>query len=227
MSGFNSLLSPLPPIVYFVPKMEKPLHRLWENEADSPSQGSVSVLTRFRHTAVKWLVLSYLVTLAAQIGTTPLIAYHFFRAYPLGLIVGPVCCRDLSRLSLRSAWYRSVSVLSICRLRHSLHFFNHAIISVFLELIGIFGQTWGIVKLTPPTFGVFCLYIAFFLGIAQCRSVYRHRRIASLIGLAVLAIWVWEYCAPRKGQIAGSGHARRWTRRRGFRSLSRQSNAVG
>ena len=69
--------------------MEKPLRRLWENENDSPSQGSISVLTRFRNATVKWLILSYLVTLAAQIGTTPLIAYHFFRAYPLGFIVGP------------------------------------------------------------------------------------------------------------------------------------------
>ena len=69
--------------------MEKPLRRLWENEDGSPSEGSVSVLTRFRHRVVKWLVLSYLVTLAAQIGTTPLIAYYFFRTYPFGFIVGP------------------------------------------------------------------------------------------------------------------------------------------
>ena len=198
--GFQLSFVAVAAIVYFVPKMEKPLHRLWANEADSPSQGSVSVLTRFRHTAVKWLVLSYLVTLAAQIGTTPLIAYHFFRAYPLGLIVGPFAVGLVSLIV-------AVGMVSVCvgfiylPLAALLAFFNHAIISVFLELIGIFGQTWGIVKLTPPTFGVFCLYIAFFLGIAQCRFVYRHRRIASLIGLAVLAIWVWDTARHEKGKL--------------------------
>ncbi len=198
--GFQLSFIAVAAIVYFVPKMEKPLRRLWENEDGSPSEGSVSVLTRFRHRVVKWLVLSYLVTLAAQIGTTPLIGYHFFRAYPLGLIVGPFAVGLVSLIV-------AVGMASVCvgfiwlPLTALLALFNHAIISVFLGLIGIFGQTWGIVKLTPPTVGVFVLYIAFFLGIAHWRYVYRHWRIASLIGLSVLAICVWDTAFHEKGRL--------------------------
>lgn len=198
--GFQLSFVAVAAIVYFVPKMEQPLRRLWENEADSSSQGGVPVLTRFKNKSVKWLVLSYLVTLAAQIGTTPLIAYHFFRTYPLGLIVGPFAVGLVSLIV-------AVGMASVCvgfiylPFASLLTVFNRAIISVFLGLIGIFGQTWGIVKLTPPTFSVFVLYIAFFLGIVQWRSVYKYWRIASLIGLSVLAIYVWDTAFHERGKL--------------------------
>ena len=198
--GFQLSFLAVTAIVYFVPKMENPLRQLWENEDGSPSEGSVSVLTRFKNTVVKWLGLSYLVTLAAQIGTTPLIAYHFFRAYPLGFIVGPFAVGLVSLIV-------AVGMASVCvgfislPLAGLLALFNHAIISVFLGLIGIFGQTWGIVKLTPPTLGVFVLYIACFLGIAHWRYVYRHWKIASLIGWSVLAIYIWDTAFHEKGRL--------------------------
>ena len=198
--GFQLSFVAVASIVYFVPKMEKPLRRLWENADDSPSQGSISVLTRFRNATVKWLILSYLVTLAAQIGTTPLIAYHFFRAYPLGFIVGPFAVGLVSLIV-------AVGMASICvgfiwlPLAKLLALLNHAIISIFLWLIGIFGQTWGIVKLTPPTFGLFVLYIAFFFGITHWRYVYRHWRVASLIGLSIVAIWIWDAAFHEKGRL--------------------------
>ena len=198
--GFQLSFVAVASIVYFVPKMEKPLRRLWENENDSPSQDSISILTRFRNATVKWLVLSYLVTLAAQIGTTPLIAYHFFRAYPLGFIVGPFAVGLVSLIV-------AVGMASICvgfiwlPLAKLLALLNHAIISIFLWLIGIFGQTWGIVKLTPPTFGLFVLYIAFFFGITHWRYVYRHWRVASLIGLSIVAIWIWDAAFHEKGRL--------------------------
>ena len=198
--GFQLSFVAVASIVYFVPKMEKPLRRLWENADDSPSQDSISVLTRFRNATVKWLILSYLVTLAAQIGTTPLIAYHFFRAYPLGFIVGPFAVGLVSLIV-------AVGMASICvgfiwlPLAKLLALLNHAIISIFLWLIGIFGQTWGIVKLTPPTFGLFVLYIAFFFGITHWRYVYRHWRVASLIGLSIVAIWIWDAAFHEKGRL--------------------------
>ena len=39
--------------------------------------------------ATRWLVVAFGVTLSAQVGTFLIIAQHFCRAYPLGLIVGP------------------------------------------------------------------------------------------------------------------------------------------
>ena len=198
--GFQLSFIAVTSIVYFVPKMEAPLRLFWENEAASSSQDSVSVLTRVRNAAVKWLVLSYLVTLAAQIGTTPLIAYHFFRTYPLGLIVGPFAVGLVSLIV-------AVGMASVCigfiylPLAELIALFNHAIISIFLGLIGIFGQTWGVVKLAPPTLGGFVLYIACFLGIVQWRSAYRHWKLASLIGLSVLALWVWDTAFHEKGRL--------------------------
>ena len=70
--GFQLSFVAVASIVYFVPKMENPLRRLWTGAEDPPSDSEGSVLTRFRNTTIKWLVLSYLVTLAAQIGNGPL-----------------------------------------------------------------------------------------------------------------------------------------------------------
>lgn len=198
--GFQLSFVAVMSIVYFVPKMEEPLRRLWENGADSSSQSDTPVLTRVKNAAVKWLVLSYLVTFAAQIGTTLLIAYHFFRAYPLGFIVGPfavglvtlIVAAGIVSVCVGFIWLSFAKVIAL---------FNHAIISVFLALIGLFGQTWGVVKLAPPTFGLCVLYIGLFLGIAQWRYVYEQWRVASLIGLTVIALWVWDTAFHEKGRL--------------------------
>ena len=198
--GFQLSFVAVAAIVYFVPKMERPLRWLWEGTDSSSSDADIPILTKFRNTAVKWLVLSYLVTLAAQIGTGPLIAYYFFRAYPLGIIVGPFAVGLVSLIV-------AVGMLSVCvgfiwlPLAKLLALLNHAIISVFLALIGIFGQAWGIVKLTPPSFGIFVLYIAVCLGIAHWRFAYRQFRVASLIGLLVIAIWVWDTAFHERGRL--------------------------
>ena len=195
--GFQLSFVAVASIVYFVPKMEMPLRRLWQGEVDSSSH---TILTRFRNASVKWLVLSYLVTLAAQIGTTPLIAYYFFRTYPLGILAGPFAVGLVSLIV-------AAGMVSVCigfiwlPFAKLLALLNHAIISIFLALIGMFGQTWGVVKLTPPTFGVFVFYIACFLGLAHWRYVYKQWKFASLIGLSVIAIWVWDVAFHEKGRL--------------------------
>ena len=191
--GFQLSFVAVTSIVYFVPKMEKPLRRLWESTEDS-------VPTQFRNTTIKWVILSYLVTFAAQIGTGPLIAYHFFRAYPLGIIVGPFAVGLVSLIV-------AVGIVSVCAgfiwlpFAKLLGVLNHAMISIFLTLIGVFGQIWGVVKPTPPTLGLFIFYIAVCLGITHWRGVYRQWRVASLIGLSVVTIWVWDTAFHEKGRL--------------------------
>ena len=198
--GFQLSFVAVASIVYFVPKMERPLRRLWEDTEGSPSGSESSVLMRIRNAAIKWLVLSYLVTLAAQIGTSPLIAYHFYRAYPLGVIVGPFAVGLVSLIV-------AVGMASVCigfiwlPLAQLLGLLNHAIISIFLTLISMFGQAWGVVKLTPPTVGLFVLYIAICLGITHWQFIYRQWRVASLVGLSVVAIWVWDAAFHEKGKL--------------------------
>ena len=198
--GFQLSFVAVAAIVYFVPKMEKPLRRFWEPADLLHSSPHLSIAIRFRITALKWLLLSYCVTFAAQIGTTPLITYYFFRSYPLGIVVGPFAVLLVSVIV-------TVGMMSVCigfiwlPLANLFGLLNHAIISLFLELIGMFGQAAGIVKLTPPTFGIFVLYIAICLGIVHWRFIYNQRKVASIIGLSVVAIWVWDMGFHERGRL--------------------------
>lgn len=193
--GFQLSFVAVVSIVYFVPKMERPLRKLWEQ----PESADVSTIVRFKNIAVKWLMLSYLVTLAAQIGTGPLIAYHFYRGYPFGIIVGPFAVGLVTLIV-------GVGMVSVCLgfiwlpLAKLLAMVNHAILFIFLEFIGIFGQKWGIMKLAP-TFGIIIVYIAIILGITHWRHAYEHWRTASLIALSALVVWVWDSALQEKGRL--------------------------
>ncbi len=194
-SSFTAVLS----IVYFAPKMEKMLQHPWQ-ETEQTSKVVLALLTKLRNTTLKWLILSYLVTFAAQIGTAPVIAYFFFRTYPLGIVVGPFAVGLVSIIV-------AIGIGSVCiglgwiPLAKLLAPFNHVVISIFLALIGSFAQASGVVKIAPPTFGDFVLYIAVCLGLAHWRQIRQHRRIASLIGLSVLAIWVWDAALHERGRL--------------------------
>jgi len=197
--GFQLSFVAVASIVYFVPKMEKPLCHLWGDTEES-SEEDLTRLTKFRRETVKWFILSYLVTFAAQIGTAPLIAYHFFRTYPLGVIVGPfavglvslIVAMGMGFVCIGFTWMPLAKFFSVL---------NHGIISIFLLLIGMFGQAWSVVKFTPPTFSGFVLYIAVCLGIAHWQWVRKQFRAASLIGLSVVAIWVWDAAFHERGRL--------------------------
>ena len=183
--GFQLSFAAVASIVYFVPKMEKPLQHLWADTDDSPEGIDTSILATFRNRTVKWLALSYLVTFAAQIGTAPLIAYYFFRTYPLGIVVGPfavglvslMVALGMGSVCIGFIWLPLVKPLALL---------NDTILSTFLTLIERFGQTWGVVKVTPPTFGGFVLYIAVCLGVAHWQWIRSRWKITSLIGLSVV-----------------------------------------
>ena len=197
--GFQLSFVAVTAIVYFVPKMERPFRRLWESTDDSLLSRGVN-LTNFQNATLKWLVRSYLVTIAAQIGTTPLIAYYFFRAYPLGIVVGPFAVGLV-------LFIVALGMVSVCvgmiwlPLANLFALLNNIIIFIFLGLIGAFGQAWAVMKLTPPTFGIFILYIGVCLGVAHWRFVYHRWRIASLIGLSVVAIWIWDAAFHERGRL--------------------------
>lgn len=194
--GFQLSFVAVAAIVYFVPKMEKSLRKLWNTR----ESGNRSLPIKFRNAAVKWLTLSYLVTFAAQLGTGPLIAFHFFRAYPLGIVAGPfavglvslIVALGIVSVGAGLIWLPFAKLFAVL---------NHAIISVFLSLIAIFGQAWGVMKLTPPTFGFLVAYAALCLGITHWRYVYKQWRMASLTALSVIAIWVWDSAFHEEGRL--------------------------
>ncbi|MCG9128926.1 ComEC/Rec2 family competence protein [Candidatus Poribacteria bacterium] len=194
--GFQLSFVAVAAIVFFVSKMEKPFRKFWETDESVKN-------TRFEkmgRSAVKWLVLSYLVTLAAQIGTSPLIAYHFYRTYPLGIIVGPFAVGLVSLIV-------GVGMASVCMgfiwlpLAKLVGIVNQIIMHIFLNLISLFGQDWGIVKIAPPTMGLILIYIVICVGITQWRYLYKQWRIASLIGLSILTIWVWDIGFNEEGRL--------------------------
>ncbi len=197
--GFQLSFVAVTAIVYFVPKMEKPFCRFWEVPDSSADDGSR--IRTFGRSALKWLILSYLVTLAALLGTTLIIAFHFFRAYPLGIIVGPFAVGFVSlilALGMASVGAGLVALLPLAKLFAGL---NHAIIYFFLKLLGLFGDASVVMKMKPPTFGTFVVYIAVCLGVTHWRFVYKNWRVATLIGLSVIAIWVWDSAFHEEGRL--------------------------
>ena len=194
--GFQLSFVAVIAIVYFVPKMQKPIQTLWE----IPESVEISTLAKYRKTALKWLVLSYLVTFAAQIGTAPLIAYHFYRAYPLGIIVGPFAV-GLVSLIVGVGMASVIGGFIFLPLAKILAVANHTIMFIFLKLIGVFGQEWGIMTIAPPTLGLVAVYIALIFGVTHWRFVYQQWKTASLIGLSVVAMWVWDSGFHEQGRL--------------------------
>lgn len=200
--GFQLSFVAVTAIVYFLPKMEEPFRKLWEPpespDADGPWFRNASA-TLVRH-VLKWLILSYLVTIAALLGTSLIIAFHFFRAYPLGIIVGPFAV-GLVSLILALGMASVVAGFFLLPLAKLFAGLNHAIIDFFLYLLGLFGQESGVMKMTPPTFGICVVYVAVCLGITHWRLVYKQWRIAILVGLSVVAIWVWDSAFHEEGRL--------------------------
>ena len=201
--GFQLSFVAVTAIVYFLPKMEEPFRKLWEPPESPDADGSWfrnANATLVRH-VLKWLILSYLVTIAALLGTTLIIAFHFFRAYPFGIIVGPFAVGLVSlilALGMASVVAGLVSLLPLAKLFAGL---NHVIIDFFLYLLRLFGNESGVMKMTPPTFGICVVYVAVCLGITHWRLVYKQWRIAILVGLSVVAIWVWDSAFHEEGRL--------------------------
>lgn len=200
--GFQLSFVAVTAIVYFLPKMEEPFRKLWEPPESPDADGSWfrnASATLVRH-VLKWLILSYLVTIAALLGTTLIIAFHFFRAYPLGIIVGPFAV-GLVSLILALGVASVVAGFFLLPLAKLFAGLNHAIIDFFLYLLGLFGNESGVMKMTPPTFGICVVYVAVCLGITHWRLVYKQWRIAILVGLSVVAIWVWDSAFHEEGRL--------------------------
>ncbi len=209
-------------IGFFVPKLQTPLHRFLEGTDSSNDDDSrIWNIRTWRH-VLKWLILSYLVTLAALLGTTPIIAFHFYRAYPWGILIGPLAVGLVSLilvLGIASVGVGLIS-LSLAKLFAGLNHviiiillkligllvklfavLNHLIIIILLKLIGPFGDASFVMKMTPPTFGIFVVYIAVCLGITHWQFVHKNWRVATLIGLSVVAIWVWDSAFHEEGRL--------------------------
>ena len=200
--GFQLSFAAVASILYFMPKWENFIGDIlpdWLGQPNAPE-----TISRFRFVlgkALKWLLVGFGVTLAAQLGTVLFIAGSFYRLYPLGIIAGPfvvVLATPIVSLALISVILGAIWL----PLAVPLVYANHVIIFVLLHVIEFFGsQAWSVVKTAPPTFGWIVLFFAGCLAIVYWRWVRQERKKAVLIGLTVVAIWVWDAAWQEDGKL--------------------------
>ncbi len=150
--------------------------------------------------AVWWLVMGFGVTLSAQVGTTLIIAWHFHRIYPMGLVVG-LFAVGLAAVLVNITLVSVLLGLIWLPLAMPFVYANHFILLIFLSLIKFFGQSWTVLKAPTPSFGFIILYIAGCLAVVHWVWVWIHRKKATVIGLIVLSIWIWDTAWRERGRL--------------------------
>ena len=200
--GFQLSFVAVASIVYLAPKWERFIARIIRlNRVDpmaDPDSRMVphSVWGR----AAWWVVMAFGVTLSAQVGTTLIIAWHFHRLYPIGLVAG------LFTVGL-AAFLVNITLVSVLLgliwlpLATPFVYANHFILWIFLRLIEFFGQSWTVLKTPTPSVGFIAIYIAGCFAVIHWVWVWMHRKKALVIGLTVLSIWVWDMAWRERGRL--------------------------
>ena len=140
------------------------------------------------------------VTLSAQVGTTLIIAWHFHRLYPIGLLSG------LFTVGL-AAFLVNITLVSVLLgliwlpLATPFVYANHFVLWIFLSLIEFFGQSWTTIKTPVPSFGFIAIYIAGCFAVIHWVWVWMHRKQAMVIGLMVLSVWIWDMAWRERGEL--------------------------
>ena len=147
-----------------------------------------------------WLAMGFGVTLSAQVGTTLIIAWHFYRVYPMGLVAG-LFTVGLAALLVNITLVSVLLGLIWLPLAIPFTYANHLILWIFLGLVEFFGQPWGVLKTPPPSFSFIVLYIACCLAVVHWVWVWMHRKQVMVIGLIVMAIWVWDAAWRERGKL--------------------------
>ncbi len=190
--GFQLTFAATGSIVYLLPKWNNFItHRLPILNSQTKNRTKI---------ALKWLMTLFGVTLSAQVGATLIIAWHFYRAYPIGLIASPIVVQ-LAALIVPVGLISII--LGMIWLPFAIPFVyaNHLFLFMLLGIIEFFAKLWSPIKMTRPSFGLIAVYIAGCLAVAHWRWAWERRRKAALIGLAVLAIWIWDMANRNRGNL--------------------------
>lgn len=201
--GFQLSFAAVACIVYLLPRWIDFIANIF---MDASTQAEHSVSQReeawgggWKRT-IRWLIVAFGVTLSAQVGTFLIIARHFCRAYPIGLIAGPFVVAlagpivGIASISvvIGMVWFPLATPFVSA---------NHFILFIFLKIVAFFGQPWAGVKMSPPSLGWISVYIAICLAILHWRWVWEHRDKALLVGTAVLAICIWDAALKEEGNL--------------------------
>ena len=201
--GFQLSFAAVACIVYLLPKWIAFITSLFTGgivQAEHSLSQLEEALGNGWKQAVRWLVVAFGVTLSAQVGTFLIIARHFCRTYPLGLIAGPFVV-GLAAPIVAIASISVVVGMMWLPLAAPFVYANHLVLFIFLNIVEFFGQPWAGVKMPPPSLGWISIYIAGCLAIVHWRRVWEHRDKALLFGAVVLAFWIWDAALREEGNL--------------------------
>ena len=200
--GFQLSFAAVASIVYLAPKWELFVARIFGlSRADSTvNPDSVMRPRSVWGRAGWWLAMGFGVTLSAQVGTTLIIAWHFHRIYPIGLVAG-LFTVGLAALLVNITLISVLLGLIWLPLAMPFAYANHLILWIFLGVIEFFGQSWTVLKTPTPSFGFIVVYIAGCFAVVHWVGVWMHRKKTIVIGLTVLAIWVWDAAWRERGKL--------------------------
>ena len=200
--GFQLSFAAVAAIVYLAPKWESFIARIAGLGRTDPTGDPDGAMRphSLRGRAAWWLVMGFGVTLSAQVGTTLIIAWHFYRIYPIGLVTG-LFTVGLAALLVNITLVSVLIGLIWLPLAIPFAYANHLILRIFLGLIEFFGQSWTVFKTSPPSFGFIVVYIAGCFAVVHWVWMWMHRKQAMVIGLMVLAIWVWDTAWHERGRL--------------------------
>ncbi len=200
--GFQLSFAAVASIVYLAPKWESFIARVVGLDRTDSTVDSDRV-PRPRSVwgrAAWWLVMGFGVTLSAQVGTTLIGAWHFHRVYPIGLLAG-LFTVGLAALLVNITLVSVLLGLIWLPLTIPFVYANHFILWIFLGLIEFFGQPWAALKTPTPSVGFILLYIAGCFAVVHWVWVWMHRKQVVVIGLAVLAIGIWDAAWRDRGRL--------------------------
>ena len=200
--GFQLSFAAVASIVYLAPKWEIFIGRICGLVRTDSAVDSDRVMhpQSLWGRAAWWLVMGFGVTLSAQAGTTLFGAWHFHRFYPIGLIAG-LFTVGLAALLVNITLVSVLLGLIWLPLAVPFAYANHLILWIFLGLVEFFGQSWTVLKTPTPSFGFIFLYIAGCFAVVHWVWVWMHRKQVIVIGLMVLAIWIWDGAWRERGEL--------------------------
>ena len=200
--GFQLSFAAVASIVYLAPKWEGFVARIVGLGRTDSAVDSDRVIRpqSLWGRAAWWLAMGFGVTLSAQVGTTLIGAWHFHRFYPIGLVAG-LFTVGLAALLVNITLVSVLLGLIWLPLAIPFAYANHLILWIFLGLVEFFGQSWTVLKAPTPSFGFIVAYIAGCFTVVHWVWVWMHRKQVVVIGLAVLAIWIWDAASHERGRL--------------------------
>ncbi len=200
--GFQLSFAAVAAIVYLAPKWEHFIARIVGlSRTDPTADPDRTMPPRSVWVRGVWqLVMGFGVTLSAQVGATLIIAWHFHRIYPIGLVAG-LFTVGLAALIVNITLVSVLLGLIWLPLATLFVYANYFILIIFLRLIEFFGQPWTVLKTPVPSFGFIVAYIVGCFAVVHWVWVWMHRKKAMVIGLAILSIWIWDTAWRDRGRL--------------------------